>query len=201
MLTLADQLIEIISRVKLWQWEEPASELKHRFDEGETFNWRRKHELSRFLEQHKSRRDAEQKRFIISILVLSWEELKDSSTCQSWRLIQNIFLWRLEVHFLLNNDAEFNCSRHRFSALALSEFTVRCIKIVVTYCDLKLWLDDAYTGLEFHLRGNFCTSFERNCRHLQHSFLVMICRDSNVFIFSITFCSIVTLIIILKRMW
>ena len=71
MLTLADWLIEITDRVKLWQWEEFTSELKCRLSRGKTFNWKRKQELSKLLkEQYKSRKDAEQKKFIISILIL-----------------------------------------------------------------------------------------------------------------------------------
>ena len=139
MLTLTDQLIEIISRVKLQQWEESISELKHKLDESRTFNWRRKHKLSRFLKEWcESRKDTEQKRFIVSILTLSQKELKNFSICWDWRLIWNIFLWRLKVHFLLNDNVRFNCSRYEFSALALSEFTVRCIRIIVAYCDLEL---------------------------------------------------------------
>ena len=200
-LTLADQLIKITDRVKLQQQKELIFKLKCRLNRGETFNWRRKHKLSRFLEEQcKSRRDTKQKRFIISILTLIQKELKNFSIYWDQRLIQNIFLQRLEVHFLLNNDTEFNCSRHRFSALALSQFTVRCIRIVIAYCNLKLWLKDVYTELKLHLKENFCASFKRNCRHFQHNFLTMMCKNNNVFIFSVTFCSIIALIIILRKM-
>ena len=77
-LTLADQLIRIINRVELQQWEKPVSELECRLNRGRTFDWRRKHKLSRFLKEWcKGRKDTEQKRFIISILILNWEELKN----------------------------------------------------------------------------------------------------------------------------
>ena len=201
-LTLTDWLIEIISRVRLWQWRESVSELKHSLSKSEMFDWRRKQELSRlFKEWCKSRKNAEQKRFIISILTLIQKELKNFSIYWDQWLIWNIFLWELKVHFLLNDSAEFNCSKNKFSALTLSKFTVRCIRIVVVYCDLKLWLNDAYMRLKFCLKRDFYASFKRNCRHLQHSFLTTIYRNDNVFIFSVAFCSIITLIIILRKVW
>ena len=201
-LTLTNWLIRIISRVKLQQWKESVFKLKCRLNRGRIFNWRRKHKLSRFLKrQCKDRRDTEQKRFIASLFTLSQKEFENFSIYWDQRLIQNIFLWMLNICLFFNYSAEFNCSKNRFSALTLSEFTVRCIRIIVTYCNLKLQLDDVYMRLKFYLKRNFYVSFKRNCRHLQHSFLTIMCRNSNIFIFSVIFCSIITLIIILRKVW